>query len=200
MSTTVYSRLICPVLDLPSGARIAFARHSAEVDDQVAGELRKLLDDPQVKALGISFEGDKQLDAAVEADLKRLAAAEAAAERNQAEREAAEEQSREVERLRAALDRAELEHQAEVQAEVERRMAEIHAKQAGEQAGQEPVAGAPLDPLGAVAEPADDATIEAVLAYVGEDTTRAAARLEIEKGRGDATRSTLVEKLTALAG
>lgn len=43
-------------------------------------------------------------------------------------------------------------------------------------------------------------TIDEVLAAVGEDADKAARALTAEEARGDQTRSTLVEKLTALVG
>ena len=49
--------------------------------------------------------------------------------------------------------------------------------------------------------PAEDAKVDAVLAYVGEDPVRARERLDLERSRPQADqRTTLIEKLTALAG
>lgn len=45
-----------------------------------------------------------------------------------------------------------------------------------------------------------DAPVADLLAYVGDDATRARAVLDTERAKGDAARKTLVERLEATAG
>ncbi len=196
---TVHSRALSPIIDLPSGERVAFAHHTAQVTPKVANELREHLEVPAVADLGLTFASDDDADPDVKAALEHEAQIREDAERLKAERAAAEANAREVDDLRAHIERLEHERQVDVQREVERRVAEMRELQAAQQTAAEPDPR-DLDPLARVVEPEPDATIEAILKFVGEDKERAAARLEIEKGRGNDARSTLVEKLTALAG
>lgn len=198
MPTVVHSQAPCPIVDLPSGQRVRFARHAAEVTSKVADELREHRDAPGIAELGITFEGE-DLGEVVKLDRERIEA-EQKLERELADARAeAEKAAQEAARERESRERLELDHQAAVQAEVERRVAEMRAVQATQQAALEPEQHAPANPLDAITAPADDATIDDILEYVGEDRERAAARLQIEQGR-EKPRPTLVEKLTDLAG